>query len=120
MRLRDSGNYTMEALALVSALFIAGIFVFSHYARQANSYDQAAHRFAQKVPVAVQAFFQAQPQGKLSRQALLDQGLQPPPRVMFAVPAEGGEAAGWQVRVWHLDGSRVYLVGPGGITEEYR
>lgn len=120
MRLRNGGNYTMEALALVSALFIAGIFVFSHYARQAGDYDQAARRLADEVPAAVQAFFQAQPDGVLSQQALLDGGLKPPPRVLISVPEGKTGASDWQVRVWHLDGAMVYLVGPGGVNEEYR
>ncbi len=48
--LRRVGGYmSVEALALISALCIVGIFFYAHYARQASWHDHGIH-FAQSMP----------------------------------------------------------------------
>ena len=117
---RERGSYTMEALALVAALCLVAIFVFSHFQRQADARDGQARRFAQTLKPAVEAFFQAQPQGELTPQALADQGVSVPSPLQVEVPLDHRRADDWQVRVWHPQGRKLYLASAQGVSETFR
>ncbi len=117
---RQSGSYTMEAIALVAALFIIAIFIFSDFQREADAQDAQARRFAQGLQPKVEAFFQAQPEAELTPDALKAQGVEVPAPLQIDVPLDHSKAADWQVRVWHLEGRLLYLVGPQGMQKDYR
>ena len=117
---RGAGWMSMEALALVSALCIAGLLVFAHYARQAQTLDLQAQRLAREARPAVEAFFAAQPAGRLSPEALRAQGLTVPPELLLAVPELKDLREDWRVEVWHPRGGRVFALTPAGLDERPR
>jgi len=120
MRLRAAGSYTMEALALVSALCIVGIFVFNHYSRQTDALDQQALRLAKDLAPAVAQFFTANPQAKLTPEALIAGGLKIPAPLKLQVPPDHEKAPDWQVRLWHPEGTQVFTISAAGITQKPR
>jgi hypothetical protein len=117
---RQSGSYTMEALALVAALFIIAIFIFSDFQREADAQDAQARRFAQTLQPKVEAFFQAQPEADLTPEALKSQGVEIPAPLQMDIPLDNRKASDWQVRVWHTDGRMQYIVSAGGVEQDYR
>ncbi len=117
---RQSGSYTMEAIALVAALFIIAIFIFSDFQRAADDRDAQARRFAQTLQAKVEAVFQAQPEAQLTLDALKSQGVELPAPLQWDVPLDHRKAADWQVRVWHPQGRLLYIVSPKGMETDYR
>jgi hypothetical protein len=117
---RQSGSYTMEAIALVAGLFIIAIFVFSGFQREADDRDSQARRFAETLQPKVAAFFQAQPEGELSLEALKSGGVNIPSPLQWNVPLDHRKAADWQVRVWHPEGRMLYSVSSKGLAKDYR
>ena len=117
---RQSGAYTMEAIALVAALFIIAIFVFSGFQREADARDAQARRFAQSLQPKVEAFFQVQPEAELTLDALKAHGMEVPTPLQIEVPQDHGKAADWQVRVWHPDGRLLYVVSAKGLQKDFR
>ena len=120
MLIRQSGAYTMEAIALVAALFIVAIFIFSGFQREADAWDAQARRFAQTLQPKVEAFFQAQPEAELNLDALKAQGVEVPASLQIEVPQDNRKAADWQVRVWHPDGRLLYVVSAKGLQKDFR
>ena len=120
MKLRAGGNYTMEALALVSALCIVGIFVFSHFNRQMESFDQKAHRVAKAVPAVVSSLFEKDPQAKLTPDALRQAGLDWQAPMAVEVPQDRETKETWQVKVWHPEGVDIYSVSQKGVNASLR
>lgn len=117
---RQSGSYTMEAIALVAALFIVAIFIFSDFQREAAAQDAQARRFAQTLQPKVEAVFQAQPEAKLTPEALKAGGVEVPSPLEIEVPLDNRKADNWQVRVWHPDGRLLYIVSAKGLQQDYR
>ena len=117
---RQSGAYTMEAIALVAALFIVAIFIFSGFQREADAWDAQARRFAQTLQPKVEAFFQAQPEAELNLDALKAQGVEVPASLQIQVPQDNRKATDWQVRVWHSDGRLLYVVSAKGLQKDFR
>lgn len=109
-----------EALALISALCIAAILFYAHYARQASWHDQEAKRLAVEVRPAVEALFAKNPQAKLSPEAVKEQGLAVPAPLQLTVTPFKDLRADWQVEVWHPQGQRAYLVNAQGIQDRPR
>lgn len=120
MSTRKGLSYTMEALALVSALCIVGIFVYAHYSRQIDDLDKQAWRLAKQVPVAAETFFQTNPSGELTPGALKQAGLQWEPPLEVEVPMDNRKALNWQVNVHHSHGNLVYRVTLKGLSEHPR
>ena len=120
MRLRAAGSYTMEALALISALCIAGIFVYNHYSRQMDALDQRAYRLAREVGPTVTKFFAAHPQAELTDQELGKVGLPSLGPIKMKVPFDHEKASDWQVRLWHPEGNQVFIVSSAGISQKPR
>ena len=120
MKLRAGGNYSMEALALVSALCIVGIFVFSHFNRQMDTFDQKAGRVARAVPAAVALVFQKDPQAKISVEALKGAGLSWQPPIEVAVSQDRDAKDNWQVKVWHTEGVELFLADQAGVKSSPR
>jgi hypothetical protein len=110
----------MEALALVAALFIVAIFIFSDFQREADAQDAQARRFAQTLQPKIEAFFQTQPEAELTPEALKTQGVELPAPLQMDIPLDHTKAADWQVRVWHPDGRLQYIVSAGGMEKDYR
>lgn len=117
---RPAGYLSMEALALISALCIVAIFFYAHYSRQAATHDQEARRLAQETRPLVEAFFAQNPQGKLSLEGLKAQGFDPPKNLMAKVTPFKELKDDWQLEIWHPEGQRVFLLGPGGIGDQPR
>jgi hypothetical protein len=117
---RQSGSYTMEAIALVAALFIVAIFIFSDFQREADAQDAQARRFAQTLQPKVEAFFQAQPEADLTTEALQTQGVEVPSPLNIEIPLDNRKAMDWQVRVWHPDGRLLFIVNAKGLQKDYR
>lgn len=117
---RQSGSYTMEALALVAALFIVAIFIFSDFQREADAQDAQARRFAQTLQPKIEAFFQAQPEAELTPDSLKAQALEAPAPLQLDIPLDHRKAADWQVRVWHPAGRLQYIVSAKGLEKDYR
>ena len=117
---RQSGSYTMEAIALVAALFIVAIFIFSTFQREADALDAQAHRFAKTLLPKVEAYFQAQPEAELTPESMQSQGLEVPPPLQLEVPLDHRKSDDWQVRVWHPEGRLLYILGPQGVQQDYR
>jgi len=117
---RGGGWMSMEALALVSALCIAVILVFAHYARQTQALDLRAQRLARETRPVVEAFFAANPTGRLSPEALAAQGLGVPPELKLMVPELKDLREDWQVELWHPEGARVFVLTPAGLAERPR
>jgi len=113
---RRGGWMSMEALALVSALCIAAIFVFAHYTRQADSHDLQAQRLAREARPVVEAFFAADPAGHLSLDALKERGLIVPPDLQAAVTPLKDLREDWRLEVWHPGGNQVFVLTPAGMT----
>ncbi len=120
MRTGNGISYSMEALALVSALCIAAIFVAAHHQRQVDACDQLAARAARQVPAAVAAVFAAAPAGELTPEALAGQGFAPPAPLKWRVPPEQPTAGDWRVEVWHPEGGAVMVVTGDGIAPRPR
>ena len=120
MKLRAGGNYSMEALALVSVLCIVGIFVFSHYHRQMESFDQKAGRVAKAVPAAVSALLEKDPQAKLTSAALKQAGLAWQAPIEVEVPQDRDAKDTWQVKVWHPEGVELFVVDQKGVNSSPR
>lgn len=120
MSRRAGGFYTMEALALFSALCIAGIFIFSHYSRQIDDLNQQAAHMAQKVPSLVETFFTENPEAKLSRETLIKAGFDLKKGFFVEVPAQKDRASDWQVNLWHQDAEKQYVITADKIKQEYR
>lgn len=117
---RGGGWMTMEALALVSALCIAGILIYAHYARQTQALDLQAQRLARETRPAVEAFFAANPAGHLTPEALSAQGLAVPPDLRLTVPELKDLREDWQLEIWHPQGARVFVLSPTGLSERPR
>ncbi|MFH2126251.1 MAG: hypothetical protein ABIK12_07020 [Pseudomonadota bacterium] len=113
-----------EAIALVSAICIVGIFLGAHFQRQIDSNDQQALKVAQQVyevlapaPAGGQAPTAAaapalNPQEKLAKE------LKAPAPIEVKVLDNAPDA--WKVRVWHPKGVVHYVVTPKGVTQEVR
>jgi hypothetical protein len=118
---RASGYMSMEALAVISALCIAAIFFYAHYARQASWHDQEAKRLATETRPVVEAFFQKTPSARLSLEALAKEpGFAPPPELQIRVTPFKELRAEWQLEIWHPEGQRVYLLSPEGLKDQPR
>jgi hypothetical protein len=113
------GYVTMEALALVSLLCIAAIFVYAAYARQAHDADQQALRLAKDLRPALEAMFRNEPQAVLKAEALPGSVTVPPP-LTVTVPPYKDRADDWQVLVSHPQGVKRYVITAQGIRETYR
>lgn len=113
------GHVTMEALALVSLLCIAAIFVYASYARQAHEADQQALRLAKDLRPALEALFREQPQAVLKAEALPG-GVAVPEPLSVTVPPYKDRVDDWQVLVSHPQGVKRYVISPQGIRETYR
>ncbi len=120
--LRRVGGYmSVEALALISALCIVGIFFYAHYARQASWHDQEARRLASELRPVVEAYFQKNPQARLSTEALSHEpGFSLPPGLQIKVTPFKELRSEWQLEVWHPEGQRVYLLTPQGLSDQPR
>ncbi|MFZ5585021.1 MAG: hypothetical protein ACOZHQ_03725 [Thermodesulfobacteriota bacterium] len=117
---RRGGWMSMEALALVSALCILGIFVFAHYTRQADGFDLQAQRLAREARPVVEAFFRAEPAGHLSLDVLKERGLIIPPDLQAAVTPLKDLREDWRLEVWHPEGNQVFVLTPAGISAKPR
>lgn len=117
---RAGGFMTMEALALVSALCIAGILIYAHYARQTQALDLQALRLARETRPAVEAFFAQNPEGRLSPEAIAAQGLTVPPEMKLMVPELKDLRQDWQVEIWHPQGAKVFVLTSAGLNERPR
>lgn len=114
--IRRAGWMSMEALALVSALCIVGIFIYAHYARQADGFDLQAQRLARETRPVVEAFFAADPAGHLSLEALKERGLVIPPELRAAVAPLKDLREDWRLEFWHPGGNQVFVLTPAGIA----
>jgi hypothetical protein len=114
------GVATMEALALISALAIAAIFVYAQYARQAQDFDLQAQRLAGDLRPAVEALFSGQPQASLSPEALKAAGAAIPAPLEVTVPPYKDRAGDWQVQVQHPQGQKRFTLSASGVQSEYR
>ena len=114
------GAAFMELIALISALAIAGIFVFAHYDRQARALDQRALELAEQLSPAVKAWFIENPAAELTGDKL---ATLPGVRLNNGYKAEvvrgAGKAENWEIRVWHPEGTRMFLINAQKIREEY-
>ncbi len=110
------GSYTMELVAIISLLCIAAIFVFSHLARQAQTYDDQARSVAGKLVPLVESFFQEHPQDRLNEQALAQAGFQLPDPLHMEISPQHDRAPDWEIMVWHPRGEYRFLVKAGGVT----
>ncbi|MBU4276597.1 MAG: hypothetical protein KKC30_07660 [Proteobacteria bacterium] len=121
---RFSSLVSSEAIALVSAICIVGIFLGAHFQRQIDSNDQQALKVAQQVyevlapapaggksPTA-SASPAMDPQEKLAKE------LKAQPPIEVKVLNDSPNA--WKVRVWHPKGVVHYVVTPKGVTQEVR
>lgn len=113
------GYMTMEALALVSLLCIAAIFVYASYARQTHDADQQALRLAKDLRPALEAMFRNEPQAVLKAEALPGSVAVPPP-LTVAVPPYKDRADDWQLVVTHPQGVKRYVISAQGVRETYR
>lgn len=120
MSLRNAESYTMEALAVVSALCIVAIFLFSHYSRQLDSLDHQARRLAQRAVPVVETFFQQNPDGRLSLEILRQAGWELPQPYQARIPEDQDRADNWQLVIWHPEGAHLYIAGPQGVTTKLR
>lgn len=120
MSARRGGFYTMEALALVSAICIAGIFVFSHFSRQVDTLDQKAMHLAEEAKPVVQAFFEKEPQGDLSLETLRQGGLSWPQSIEVKIPEYQRKIGDWRVDVWHTQGDMIYSLSAQGLQKHLR
>ncbi|MBU4564898.1 MAG: hypothetical protein KMY53_10275 [Desulfarculus sp.] len=123
---RFSSLVSSEAIALVSAICIVGIFLGAHFQRQIDSNDQQALKVAQQVyqvlalaPASAQPAIQKteaapalNPQGKLAKELKV-----PAP---IEVKVLDNAPGAWKVRVWHPKGVVHYVVTPKGVTQEVR
>lgn len=115
-----------EAIALVSAICIAGIFLGAHYQRQIDNMDQQALKVAQQVyqvltpaPASAQTVPQkAEAAPGQSLQEKLSKGLKNPAPIEVKVLDIAPDA--WKVKVWHPKGVVHYVVTPKGVTQEVR
>jgi len=114
------GSYTMEALALLSALCIAAIFVFAWMGRQADQADHSARLLAEQAQKVAQALVAADPQARISAETLRAHGLEVPPPLKLTVPPGYDTAQQWRLEVWHPEGRKVFLVSAAGIQERFR
>jgi hypothetical protein len=117
---QSRGSYTMEAIALVAALCILAIFVFSALQRAADRQDAQARRYAQDLAPRVMEVVASHPSEELTRQGLQAAGVSPPPPLRLEVPPDHRQPGDWRVRVWHPEGRKVYLVSASGVEEDYR
>jgi hypothetical protein len=118
---RASGYMSVEALGLISALCIVAIFFYAHYARQASWHDQEARRLASEARPLVEAFFQKNPQARLSIEALAKEpGFDLPVNLRIKVTPFRELRAEWQLEVWHPEGQRVYLLSSQGLENQPR
>lgn len=113
---RRAGWMSMEALALVSALCIVAIFIYTHYARQADSFDLQAQRLARETRPLVEAFFSADPTGHLTLDALKERGLIIPPDLQVTVAPLKDLREDWRLEIWHPRGNQVFVLGPAGMA----
>lgn len=113
---RRAGWMSMEALTMVSALCILGIFVYAHYARQADAFDLQAQRLARETRPVVEALFAADPAGHLSLDALKERGLIVPPDLRVSVAPLKDLREDWRLDIWHPEGTLVYVLTPAGMT----
>lgn len=114
------GFVSMEALAIISVLCIAGIFIFAHYSRQASGYDDLARVTAREIGPKIVAYFQAEPQGRLTPEVLKTAGAEPPTPMQAQITPLKDRAAEWQVMLWHPQGNKRFVLSPAGMAEEYR
>ncbi|MCB2192166.1 MAG: hypothetical protein KQI62_11410 [Deltaproteobacteria bacterium] len=122
---RLRGLVSSEAIALVSAICIAAIFVGSYYQRQIDSMDQQALKVAQQVyevltpaPSAGQAISTAPAVPALSLQEKLANNLKKPAPIEVKLLDNSPKA--WKVLVWHPKGVVHYEVTPKGVTQQVR
>jgi hypothetical protein len=117
---KSRGSYTMEAIALVAALCIVAVFLFSYMQRQADRQDAQARRFAEDLAPRIEQVVQQDPQAELTARRLAAAGVTPPEPLRLEVPPDHREPGNWRVRVWHPEGRKIYLVSASGMTEDYR
>ncbi len=120
MSLRNAESYTMEALAVVSALCILAIFLFSHYSRQVDDLDHQAQRLARRAVPVAQEFFQQNPDGRLSLELLRQAGWDVPQPFQARIPEDQDRADNWRIEIWHPQGAHVYLASPQGVSSRPR
>ncbi len=111
------GTYTMEAMAVVSLCCIVAIFVVAHHNLLVDGYNSSAIRTAKEASSLVSKFFQQNPDGTLSAEALSEQGLKPAQGVQVKVPLDNKKADNWQIELWHDDGNLRYTVNKEGVKE---
>ena len=117
MRLgKQDGSYAMELAALISLLCIAGIFFFSHLARQADALDLQAENAARQLQPAIEKFFAENPGGKLTLPALSALGVDIPQAVKLEIPPGRDAAENWQVALWHPEGQKRFVVSAKGVA----
>ncbi|MCF8042895.1 MAG: hypothetical protein K9K65_18655 [Desulfarculaceae bacterium] len=115
-----------EAIALVSAICIVGIFLGAYYQRQMDSNDQQALKVAQQVyqiltpaPASGQTLTpKAEASPAQSLQEKLAKGLKDPAPIQIKVLDNAPDA--WKVLVWHPKGVVHYVVTPKGVTQGVR
>ena len=115
-----------EAIALVSAICIVGIFLGAHYQRQMDSMDQQALKVAQQVyqvltpaPASAQTVpRKAEAAPAQSLQEKLTKSLKNPAPIEVKVLDSAPNA--WRVLVWHPKGVVHYLVTPKGVNQAVR
>ena len=112
-----AGTYTMEALAVVSFCCIAAIFLVANHDLQVSKYNSSAMRAAKAASTLVSKFFETNPQGELSNDALGQEGFKPEEGVQVEIPMDNKSAANWQVQFWHEGGDRRYTVDKDGLSE---
>ncbi len=114
------GFVSMEALALISVLCIAGIFIFAHYARQTSALDDLARVTAREIGPKIAAYFQAEPQGRLTPEVIKTAGAEPAAPLLAQITPLKDRAEDWQVMLWHPEGNKRFVLSPTGLAEEYR
>lgn len=120
MKQGSRGMVSMEALALISALCIVAIFVFAHYSRQAAVFDDQARVLSRDLKPQVEAFFQANPQDRLSAQGLATLGVAIPAPMQATVTPMKDRAQDWQVVISHPQGKLRFVISASGIAEDFR
>jgi hypothetical protein len=88
--------------------------------RQAKDLDQQARELAELIAPAVKALFVENPELELDNQRV--QGL-PGVRMPFGFKVEvvrgANRADNWEIRVWHPEGTRFFMVNSQGIQQKY-
>lgn len=122
---RFRGLVSSEAIALMSAICIVGIFLGAHFQRQIDSMDQQALMVAQQVykvlaaaPSSGPSTQETEAEPAPSLQEKLSKGLKDPAPIEVKVLDSTPDA--WKVMVWHPEGVVHYVVTPQGVTQQVR